>query len=108
MNAVEVTPRMATAFFANNADAHLVNCPEGELMLAVIEQTLEDAIEDHAHRSSKLRNNIPQFFRQYGYYPGDPAREIREGALELFGSTIGLAPAFVRESVAKVYPWVFA
>jgi len=108
MSTTEATPRMVTAFFANNADAHLVRCAEGELVLAVIEQTLEDAVEDHTKGRSKLKNNIPQFSRQYGYYPGEPARDIQNGILELFGATIGLDPKFVRESVAKVYPWVFA
>lgn len=100
---MKVTPPMLITYFANNAKEHLVRSPEGELILAAIDRVLEDAVHEHEH---------PEYFllpRKKSDHPlkGEPLRSIREGVVELFGGAIGLQPVFVRESLRKVYPWMF-
>ena len=99
MELQDVTPAALTNMFANNADSLLVKTPEGELILAVIERTLDDARDAYDLHS---RGVITGLLAQ-----AEPVRSMLEGIVELYGAAIGLTPAFVRECLVKVYPWAF-
>ena len=97
MKTTNVTPNMFTKMLANNAD--LVDTGEVDLVLAVVNRTLDDAIQAHwYHRGRK----------PFQAKASEPCRAFTDGRVDAWVRLIGLDPVFVREQVVKTYPWMVA
>lgn len=93
-----VTPNMFTKMLANNADKCLADTGEGDLVLAVVNQTVADAVQSYKYRGR----------RPFQPKAIEACRAFFDGRIDAWVRLIGLDPVFVREQVTKTYPWMVA